>query len=279
MRSTSDTTLIAYVASPHGGYLKLFRAYEGGHLGIFGMDLIQEFPQLTKHLPGVHPADAAAMIRALRIFSSVRVFGRLDLEELSGTTVVMPDEDVSRAVAERYLAHMQVTFDGRWRLRWDWENSHHQRVPEGEIAASNSELDTAFMRSAADAAERSPDWWRQIGAVLARNGEILLTAHNTHLPSEQSAYVCGDPRSNFGTGERIDASLARHAEIGIIAEAARRGIAMEGCDLYVTTFPCPQCAYACADTGIRRLFYRDGYSLIAGADSLRAKGVELIRVA
>ena len=134
------------------------------------------------------------------------------------------------------------------------------------------------MDSAASAAERSPDWWRQVGAVLARDGKIILTAYNTHLPSEQMAYVCGDPRSNFNAGEHIDASLAIHAEIAILAEAARRGIITEGCDLYVTTFPCPPCANAWANAGIKRLFYRGGYSLVAGAEALRSRGVELFTV-
>ena len=53
---------------------------------------------------------------------------------------------------------------------------------------------------------------------------------------------------------------------------------MEGCDLYVTTFPCPPCAHISAFTGIKHLFYMDGYSLVAGAEVLQAKDVEIIRV-
>ncbi len=278
MHSRSDSTLIAYVASPHDGYLQLFRKYADGKLRIMGESLIGEFPSLARHLPGNAPADAARMIMALGIFRSVSIVERDELGWFAGRHVVMPDEDVAHAVAERYLAHSAVTFDGSWKLRWDWKSSHHHKIPEDEMRISEAELDRAFMSAAFAAAERSPDWWRQVGGVLARDGEMLLAAHNTHCPSDQAAYVCGDPRSSFDAGERIDATLALHAEIGLITEAARRGISTYGCDMYVTTFPCPPCANAIANSGIKRLFYRDGYSLIAGADSLRARDVELVRV-
>jgi dCMP deaminase len=106
----------------------------------------------------------------------------------------------------------------------------------------------------------------------------LLGAFNQHVPSEQSAYLYGDPRSNFEAGQCIDMSGALHAEAGLIAEAARRGISTEGCDLFVTVFPCPPCAFLWAYSGIKHLYYVDGYSLIAGAETLQAKDVEIIRV-
>ena len=278
MASRSEATLVAYVAVPHAGYLALFRKYAGGRLGILGEEILQDFPPLTRNLPGVRPAEAAAMIEALNIFDSVLVLEKRDLPDFCRHGIVMPDEDVSHSIADSYLTNCQVTFDGTWRLRWDKQATMFNQIPEGETLISIEELDRAFMREATQAAERSPDWWRQVGGVLARDGKVLLTAHNRHLPSEQSAYVYGDPRSNFNAGECIDSTLSLHTEVGIIAEAARRGLSLEGCDLYVTTFPCPPCANACAVSGLYRLFYRDGYSLVAGAEVLRSRGVKLIRV-
>jgi dCMP deaminase len=114
---------------------------------------------------------------------------------------------------------------------------------------------------------------------LVRDGKTLLVTFNTHLPTDQTAYLLGDPRSNFEAGQHIDASLALHSEVSLLAEAAKRGVATLGCDMYVTTFPCPPCAAAIARSGIRRLFYAGGYSLVMGAEALRANGVKLIRVA
>ncbi len=270
--------LVAYVASPHAGYLKLFRKHEGGMLYVLGKELISDFTPLVRNLPAVEPEEAATMVRSLGIFDTVRVLTRELIPFIGQNTLVMPDEDVSRALAEKYFAGAAVEFDGSWRLRWDWQATTHERRPEGERVVSVDTLNRELMAKASLEAQRSPDWWRQVGALLVRNGTMLIVAHNTHKPSEQSAYLEGDPRSNFGPGQHIDASLALHAEAGVIAEAARRGIATAGCDLYVTTFPCPPCANSIAASGIRRLYYADGYSLVAGAETLNAYGVEIIRV-
>lgn len=271
-------TLVAYVASPHAGYLELFRTYQGGELWIFGKDFIKEHTSLVRHLPGNDPYDACIMIISLGIFERVRVLELENLRELFGKAIIMPDEDVSRLIAEKYFPQEEVTFDGRWKLRWDWNTTVHQKKPEGDIVISADELDRRLMESAFAEGKRSPDWWRQIGALLVRDGKPLLVAFNTHFPTDQAAYLMGDPRSNFGPGQHIDSTLSLHAEVGIISAAAKRGLATEGCDLYCTTFPCPPCANAVANSGIRRLFYAEGYSLVAGADSLRSRGVEIIRV-
>lgn len=278
-RRNSNVVLVAYVPVPHAGYLKFFRAYEGSVLYVLGSGFIREHQPLVRNLPGVQPEEVVIMVRALNIFKNVRILTTATLKEIRRTdSVVMPDEDVSHAIAEKYLAKSNVTFDGSWRLRWDWGATQLKRRPEGEEVVSKEILDHYFMRKAFECADKSPDWWRQIGSLLVRDGRTLLSAFNRHVPSEQSCYCYGDPRSNFEPGQCIDASCALHAESGIIAEAARLGIAMEGCDLYVTTFPCPPCAYACARTGIKRLFYADGYALIAGAEELQARGVKIIRV-
>ena len=278
MNSKNNVVLIAYVASPHAGYLKLFRAYAGGVLYVLGDEFIRQFPALVRNLPAVTPEESCKMIQALCIFCEVRVLTLDVLKSIRHLEIVMPDEDVSRAIATKYLEDKKVTFDGRWKLRWDWGAVHAQRRPEGERVISVNELDRELMRGAFREARRSPDLWRQIGAMLVEDSHILLTAFNRHVPSDQSAYLYGDPRSNFEPGDCIEVSGALHAEMGVLAEAARRRFSPEGCDLYVTTFPCPPCAYPWAHTGIRRLFYVDGYSLVAGAETLQAKGVEIIRV-
>lgn len=278
MRSKPEsTTLVAYVPVPHSGYLKLFREYAGGILYVLGDTFINGFQPLVRNLPAVKPEEAQKMIRALGIFADVRVLTPANLAGIR-SAIVMPDEDVSHEFAKECFAGMRVIFDDRWRLRWDWGATTASRRPEGERVISTDIFDRDFMRHALRKASRSPDWWRQIGALLVRDREVLIAAFNRHVPHEQSAYLEGDPRSNFEPGQCIEFSGALHAEAGVIAEAARRGIPTAGCDLYVTTFPCPPCAYLLAFTGIRRLFYLDGYSLVSGAETLQTKDVEIIRV-
>ncbi len=273
-----NDTVVAYVASPHAGYLKFFRAYAGSILYVLGEEFTRKFQPLVRNLPGVAPQESQKMIQALGIFSDVRILTSAELDTVRQSRVVMPDEDVSRALAKEYFAGAAVTFDGRWRLRWDWTTTTQNRRPEGERVVSVDELDRELMRSAFREAHQSPDWWRQIGALLVKDGIVLLAGFNQHVPHEQSAYLMGDPRSNFEPGQRIDLSNAAHAEAVLLATAASRGICTRGCSLYVTTFPCPGCANIWAFSGIKRLYYADGYSLVAGAETLQAKAVEIIRV-
>jgi deoxycytidylate deaminase len=63
-----------------------------------------------------------------------------------------------------------------------------------------------------------------------------------------------------------------------VARAARTGTALEGADLYVTTFPCPACARLIAESGFRRCYFSGGYSVLDGDGILRAAGVELFWV-
>ncbi|MCC7500815.1 hypothetical protein IT396_03385 [Candidatus Nomurabacteria bacterium] len=271
-------TLVAYVAAPHGGYLKFFRAYPGGTLWVLGADLVSEFSSLTRNLPAPTPEETATMIRSLGIFDQVSVLTKDKLSFVVHSDIVMPDEDVSRVLADAYFPNAQVTFDGRWRLRYDRTATLNKQVPDVDTEVSFTEFDRTFMRSASETAQRSPDWWRQVGSVLVRDGKPLLVSFNQHLPSEQTAYLFGDPRSNFDAGQHIDFSLALHSEVAVLTAAARRGIKTEGCDLYVTTFPCPPCASACISAGLRRLYFAEGYSLVAALETLKAFNVEVIRV-
>lgn len=277
--SSSNSAVVAYVASPHEGYLRFFREYVGSELWILGEDFIAETPSLTSHMPGNRPNDAQKMISALGIFRGVHILTKDNADALRKCSrIVMPDEDVSRAIAERYYADLPVFFDDRWRLRWYTGTVAVGRKPEGEEIISVGELDRRLLLQAHEQAKRSPDWWRQVGALLVREGVVLLAAFNSHRPHEQSCYVLGDPRSCFGPGERVDLSAAGHAEAALASAALNRGICTVGCDLYVTTFPCPGCAYLWSESGIKRLFYADGYSLIAGAEDLQKNKVEIIRV-
>ncbi len=279
MTHQSRAAIVSYVSSPHQGYLNFFRQYEGGTLYVLGRELISEFSSLVRNLPGNSPEDLQAMITALGIFSEVLV---LEKEMIPGLheypELIMPDEDVSHALAEKYFASTTIRFDGSWRLRWDRQAVLQKRPSESQETVSFGQLDREIMKTGFDAAEKSSDWWRQVGAVLARDGKILLVAFNKHQPSEQSPYLYGDPRSNFEPGQCIDMSTALHAEVAIIAAAASQGISTKGCDLYVTTFPCPPCAYACAKADLKRLLYAEGYSLLAGADAFDPLKTQLVRV-
>ena len=75
-----------------------------------------------------------------------------------------------------------------------------------------------------------------VGAVLVKDGLVIARAHN---------------RRN------IEKNALLHAEIIVIDEGCRKlgSRLLEGCDLYVTLEPCPMCAGAIIQSGIRRLYF------------------------
>jgi dCMP deaminase len=192
---------------------------------------------------------------------------------------VLPDEEVMRDIADRYElgAGRSLVFD-RTFLRWDrdWATAKAPVNFDGEITAA--ELPRELLGRAQALAGRSSDWWRQVGAVAARAGQVLGAAWNHHLPTEYAPYLNGDPRDAFERGIRADLSTAIHAEAALIAGAAREGTSLAGADLYTTTFPCPACARLIAEAGFARCFFAGQYSVLDGEQTLRARGISLIWV-
>ncbi len=57
----------------------------------------------------------------------------------------------------------------------------------------------------------------------------------------------------------IEYGRSVHAEMAALMDAAKRGIAVEGCTLYTTTFPCHNCAKHIVASGLKRVVYVEPY--------------------
>ena len=51
-----------------------------------------------------------------------------------------------------------------------------------------------------------------------------------------------------------------------------------GSSVYVTTFPCINCARLLAEAGVKKVYYRDGYSRLDAETILKDKKVEIVLV-
>jgi dCMP deaminase len=136
--------------------------------------------------------------------------------------------------------------------------------------------DEYFMGVAVLSGMRSKDPNTQVGAcIVSADHKILSMGYNgfpigcsdDEFPWERE----GDPLENkyFYT---------THSELNAILNY--RGGSLEGATIYVTLFPCNECAKAIIQSGIRRIVYdSDKYentpSVIASKRMLRAAGVEL----
>lgn len=271
--------VVSYVPVLHEGYLRLFKKYKDAKLLIFGKEVIKEFTHLSKEIREVDPSLMMRAIESLKVVKEVSVAKVSDLKKLNSKEclVVLPDEDVTREVYEKYFPDAKVKFDPIF-LRWDKHKSMEDQPVKADQNISKEEFDQTVIKTLQKEAERSSDWWRRVGAAIVKEGKIILSARNKHVPSDHSPYAEGDPRNNFHKGQEIALSTALHSEAGLIAEAAKKGISLNGASMYVTTFPCPPCAKQIAFSGIKKLYYAGGYSILNQERILKSQGVKIIFV-
>jgi dCMP deaminase len=277
-----------YLPVMHRGYLVFVQSLpKNTQLYVIDESVIAlidtEFDYLRKEIRALTPFEALQTLRALLPEQEVSLIDIKKLKALSKQItsnptafgISLPAEDIFRWLSNTYFSTSTITWYTTF-LRWDRHTST-QTYPVTEDSIS-SEDSAPFMAAATTQSLQSSDWWRQVGCVAVKDGKILATAHNHHLPTPYSPYMNGDPRNAFHKGEQIELSTAIHAEAQVIAECARSGISLENAELYVTTFPCPPCAKLVAHSGITKLYFKEGYAMLDGETVLKEKHVTIIRL-
>jgi dCMP deaminase len=211
--------------------------------------------------------------------SEVRILEKDDINELNQfEEIALSKDEIGGALSDSYLKDKKIIWDTTF-LRWNKMNAVTNNPVNPDRKISTEEFDREMVKVAEKEAEHSSDWWRHVGAVLVKDGKIVMSGYNKHAVTENTAYIEGEPRSNFDAGPAIaDLHIFQHGEASIISEAARLGIITEGADMYLTTFPCPTCAMLIAKAGIKKVYYKEGYSLLDAERILKQVNVELIQV-
>ena len=136
--------------------------------------------------------------------------------------------------------------------------------------------DEYFMGVAKLAAQRSKDPSTQVGACIVSQDNKILSMGYNGLP-------CGCSDDDFpwektdNTPDHSKYFYSTHSELNAILNY--RGGSLEGTKLYVTLFPCNECAKAVIQSGIKTIIYEcDKYAetdgVIASKRMLDAAGVE-----
>lgn len=109
------------------------------------------------------------------------------------------------------------------------------------------------------------------GAVVARDGRILVTGYNGAPTGVEHCY-----HENPSSTDPKDACrIAVHAEQNCVAFAARHGVALEGAEIVCTHQPCMSCAQSIINAGIRRVLYEQPYRDISGVTMLERVGIRV----
>ncbi len=272
--------IIAYIPVLHEGYRKFISSHDTANiLYLWGQDLIEESDYLAKEIRALEPNLMKNSLLSLFPNLDIQILNNDNLSEVINFNgdIIMPDDDISHSFSEKYLNKKSILFDSIF-LRWDRRNSVRENKIADDQIVTIDEFSKKMMVGAENEAKKSSDWWRHVGAIIVKEGKIILIGHNHHVPSEHIPYVNGDPRNCFCKGEHLELSTAIHAEAGLIAEAARRGISLEGAEIYVTTFPCPPCSKLIAYSGIKKIYYKEGYGVLDGETLMKDKGVEIFFV-
>ncbi len=218
-------------------------------------------------------------MKSLKLAPEVSILEKDNLDELSSfAKIILLNEDIGRGLAEKYIKGREIIWDSTF-LRWNKMNAVTHNLVNSEKTISSSDFDKKMIDLAFKEAEKSSDWWRHVGSILVKDGKVISARYNKHAITENTAYIEGDPRSNFDAGKAIsDLVIFEHGEASLIAEAAKNGIQTLGAEMYITTFPCPSCAMAIANAGIKKVYYKEGYSLLDAERILKNANVDLICV-
>ena len=281
----SKKIAIAYIPVIHKGYLDFIESLlkEGIHeLYLIG-DLL-----LVKHeeLDYINRKDRIRAVSVPVIADALSAICNVSIAELTENTIeniqknefviYAPKEDITVFVIGTYFAGHPVEYKNVF-LRFNRENTGEMDHP-ATPAVGASEFEASIFGKVLLEAEKSADWWRQIGAAVVKDSEVISIAHNEHMPDEQIPNIFGDARSLYKKGININYATSAHAEVGAIGEIARKGVSTQGCELFVTDFPCPYCARLIAKAGIKKVYYLKGYAVLDGDTFLREEGVELVQI-
>lgn len=118
----------------------------------------------------------------------------------------------------------------------------------------------------------------QVGALIAREGRILVTGYNG--PPAQLPH-CNHAETVFGPGsESLPCTRAVHAEANVIAFAAKYGVSIDHAHLYCTHMPCVVCAPLIINAGITRVYFSHQMTSGrgSGSDLLSEANIGVIQV-
>ncbi len=272
--------IVLYMPVIHQGYVSLIERHQPVDVILLSAQNLKSIDQViadqfSRDIRTIPTHEVAAYLHCKFPALNIREFE--EVENLTRFNVlVMPDEDISRILAAKVSSSTSVVFDNAF-LRWDWRNTNTPKEVVADYKISTSDLDKELMGIAQNEAQKSSDFWRQVGALIPLK-EGFLVAYNEHLPTSMEPYETGDMRLIMKPGEKPEICGAIHAEKALFAKALRKGIALYGEDMYVTTFPCLPCAQMISRVGIKRLFFKEGYSNQNAVELLRAAKVEIIQV-
>lgn len=266
-------TLVIYVPVIHKGFLDFLEKNKKniGKVFLISDSLISELSEIK---PSIASLDSKNISKLLNLFGikNISILTKNNLSKIKNDKIIMVNDEVSRNLSEKYVPKSDVEWKNVF-LRWDSKSVMADRPLKEKV--SRNPFDIEMMKEAYKEANNSTDWWRRVGAVLVKDGKIVIRGYNKAVPNDYTPYQVGNVRDYVKAGQKQEFSPTIHAEQKIISEATKKGISLEGTKLYITHFPCPMCTQCVMYSGIKECFFVEGASNLQGEKLLKLAGVKL----
>lgn len=261
----------------HKGYLDFFERIKKSsveNIYLFDEELVSE---LSEYKPDIAALSSETIVEVLRGlgYAQVSLLKKGEIVSIGKEKIILANDQISRAFHEKYLPDTEIQWENVF-LRW--ERGRVLSTEVVDVPVVSDETPVHFMSEAYKEGEKSSDWWRQVGAILVKDDEIILRGYNIGVPDDHEPYKKGAVRDFLEPGEHPELASTVHAEQSIIAAAAKQGVALQGADLYVTHFPCAVCAKMFSRSGIRACYFGEGSSNLDGGAALKSAGIKVFLV-
>lgn len=277
-RETPVTNLIAYIPVLNKRWIDWLRKYPDSSLYLISQGEAEKLlPRLKRMRTIGLPSELVSSIiddqQLVRFVFHGDYPGHLFYGQ-----IIMPDEDVCHSFVQKNAQKFkrEVIFEKIW-ARYDMTAVKSSQPIQSGLETTSDSFYHAFVSHAYKMAEKSPDWWRQVGAVIFKGDMAISSGFNEHFPCEYEQDALGDPALNREAGE-VGKSLPLHAEEACIAECARFGVSTQNASIFVTCFPCEKCARLIVKAGIKKVFFKEGYSSLNAEEVFKTYEVAVIKI-
>ena len=148
---------------------------------------------------------------------------------------------------------------------WCTEEEYNKIPKSKKIAWTYKQLKyiQLFCKTARLFAEMSTCARLKVGAVVVKDNRIISTGFNGVPKGFKHCDESFKGKTQYATFDQqhkeFSAKYELHAEQNAIIYAAKNGLSVDGCTLYVTTAPCSNCGKLIVNAGIKEVFYISEY--------------------
>lgn len=143
-----------------------------------------------------------------------------------------------------------------------------------------------FMAKAYISSLRSTCGSRRVGAVIVRNNREIASGYNGYPAGATHCVDGGCPRFEARKNGTLESGqysadiecYAHHAEANALFQCIKEGISTSDCVIYTTTFPCRECAKQIYGSGIKTIYYSEGYPDELSKEYIKRFKIETIKI-